>query len=110
MAKKNLKSEIFNIVLNNGVTTSKADILGEDPMEDKVYTKKINIGKDYEFKNNVDVVEVVSVSLTCENKDMSDASPRKVRFNLKNRANSWVNIFMHEAPKELVEFVYEHIH
>lgn len=101
-------SKIFNIVLTKGIETSKSDILGED-IDDKVYTKRININKDYEFKNGVDMVEVVSVSLTCENENMSGASSRKVRINMKNRNGSWVNIFLHEAPNELIEFIYKNI-
>lgn len=108
MNKSKAISEIFNVVLTKGIETSKSDILGED-IDDKVYTKRININKDYEFKNGVDIVEVVSVSLTCENENMGGASSRKVRINMKNRNNSWVNIFLHEAPNELIDFIYKNI-
>ena len=40
---------------------------------------------------------------------MSGASPRKVRINMKNRNSSWVNIFLHEAPNELIDFIYKNI-
>ena len=102
-------SEIFDAILNNGIETSKNDILGED-IDDQVYTKRININKDYKFNNDVDVVEVVCVSLTCENEDMSDAAERKVRINMRNRNNSWINIFLHEAPDELIDFIHKNIH
>lgn len=102
-------SKIFNKVLSEGINTSKGDIMSDDPIEDKVYTKRININKDYEFENNVDIVEVVSVSVTSYNENMKDATPRKLRINMKNRAGSWVNIFINEAPKELIEFIYENI-
>ena len=108
MNKSKAISEIFNVVLTKGIKTSKSDILGED-IDDKVYTKRININKDYEFKNGVDMVEVVSISLTCENENMTGAAPRKVRINMKNRNGSWVNIFLHEAPNELIEFIYKNI-
>ena len=108
MNKSKTISEIFNVVLTKGIETTKSDILGED-IDDKVYTKRININKDYNFKNGVDTVEVVSVSLTCENENMTGAAPRKVRINIKNRANSWVNIFLTEAPDELIEFIYKNI-
>ena len=106
MNKSKEISKIFNVVLTKGIETSKSDILGED-IDDKVYTKRININKDYEFRNGVDMVEVVSVSLTCENENMTDATPRKVRINMKNRNGSWVNIFLTEAPDELIEFIYK---
>ena len=108
MNKSKVISEIFNVVLTKGIETSKNDILGED-IDDKVYTKRISINKDYEFKNDVDMVEVVSVSLTCENENMTGAAPRKVRINMKNRNGSWINIFLYEAPNELIEFIYDSI-
>ncbi len=109
MDRTKIINVIFKEVLMSGIETSKCDIMSYDPIEDKVYTKKLILNKDYEFKNGVDVIEVVSISLTCENKNMSDASIEKVRINIKNRANSWVNIFLTEAPDELIEFIYKNI-
>ena len=108
MNKSKAISEIFNVILIKGIETSKSDILGED-IDDKVYTKRININKDYKFKNGVDIVEVVSVSLTCENENMIGAASRKVRINMKNINGSWFNIFLHEAPNELIDFIYKNI-
>ena len=45
MDKEKVISEIFDAVLNNGIKTSKNDILSED-INDRVYTKRININKD----------------------------------------------------------------
>lgn len=109
MNKEKAISEIFDAVLNNGIETSKNDILGED-IDDRVYTKRININKDYKFKNSVDSVEVVCVSMTCLNENMSDAVEGKVRINMKNRNNSWINIFLHEASDELIDFIHKNIH
>ena len=106
---KTIKQNIFNILKFGGTITTKGDILSDNPIEDKVYTKRIDINKDFTFKNGVDTVEVKSVSITCDDKNFTDATPNKIRFNLKNRNNSWVNIFINEAPKELVEFVYANI-
>ena len=106
---KTIKQNIFNILKFGGAITTKGDILSDSPIEDKVYTKRIDINKDYTFKNGVDTVEVKSVSITCDDENFTDATPNKIRFNLKNRNNSWVNIFINEAPKELVEFVYANI-
>ena len=108
MNKSKVISEIFNVILTKGIKTTKADILGED-IDDSVYTKRVNINKDYKFRNGVDTVEVVCITLTCDNENMKDAVPRKVRINMRNRNNSWVNIFLHEAPNELIEFIYKNI-
>ena len=106
---KSIKQNIFNILKFGGTVTTKGDILSDNPIEDKVYTKRIDINKDYTFKNGIDSVKVKSVSITCDNEDFTDATINKIRFNLKNRNNSWVNIFINEAPKELIEFVYVNI-
>lgn len=108
MNKSKVISEIFNTVLTKGIKSLKNDILGED-IDDSVYTKRVNINKDYKFRNGVDTVEVVCITLTCDNENMKDAAPRKVRINMRNRNNSWVNIFLHEAPNELIEFIYKNI-
>lgn len=100
---------IFNTIMLRGIESSKGDIMSDDPIEDKVYTKRININKDYEFKNGVDIVEVVSISVTADNKLMASVNQRKTRINMKNRYGSWVNIFIHEAPVELIEFIYDSI-
>ena len=108
MNKSKIISEIFNTILIKGIKSSKNDILGED-IDDSVYTKRININKDYKFKNGIDIVEVVCISLTCDNENMTGAAPRKVRINMKNRNGSWVNIFLREAPNELIDFIYKNI-
>ena len=100
---------IFNTIMLSGIESSKGDIMSDDPIEDKVYTKRININKDYEFKNGVDIVEVVSISVTADNKWMTGVNQRKIRINMKNRYGSWVNIFIHEEPAELIEFIYDSI-
>ena len=40
---------------------------------------------------------------------MKDVTARNVRFNMKNPQGQWVNLFMHEAPKELLEFVHKNV-
>lgn len=104
---KTIKQNIFNILKYGGTITTKGDILSDNPIEDKVYTKRIDINKDFNIGN--DTLEVKSVSITCNDKDFTDATPNKIRFNLKNRNNTWVNIFINEAPKELIDFVYVNI-
>ena len=98
MNKTKLRNEIFNAIMANGVMSSKDDIISNDP-EDRVYTKRINIGKDYCSKN-FSIIEVACVSVTSDSKEMKDVTARNVRFNMKNPNGQWVNLFMHEAPKE----------
>jgi hypothetical protein len=93
--------------MTNGVMSSKDDIISNDP-DDRVYTKRVNIGKDYCSKN-FSFIEVACVSVTSASKEMKDVTARNVRFNMKNPQGQWVNLFMHEAPKELLEFVHKNV-
>jgi hypothetical protein len=104
---KTIKQNIFNILKYGGSLTTKGDITSDNPEEEKVYTKKINIEKDFTIGN--DTLELMSVSLTSTTEYFKDATPNKIRFNLKNRNQQWVNIFINEAPQELIEFVYVNI-
>ncbi len=99
------KRFIFNCILSFGTDSSKADIMGDNPLEDKVYTKRINIDTDYEGG-----LHIASVSLTSDNPNFTDAnntdvSIRKVRINTKNYSGKWVNIFLNEAPTKLVNTI-----
>ena len=107
MNKEELKNNIFGQIKTNGILTSKGDILGEDPMEDKVYTKKLNIGKDY--GNGINGVEIVCVSLTSQTQDFKDANINNVRINTKNRQEQWCNIFINEAPNDMLELIWKEI-
>ena len=42
-----LKQSIFETVISNGVESSKPNILGNNPMEDRVYTKILNVNSNY---------------------------------------------------------------
>ena len=84
-------------------------ILHNDNTFTKDGHKQNNLIIDYKFKNGVDIVEVVSISVTADNKWMEGVNQHKVRINMKNRYGSWVNIFMGEAPVELIEFIYNSI-
>lgn len=107
MNKTKLRNEIFNAIMTNGVISSKDDIISNDP-DDRVYTKRVNIGKDYCSKN-FSFIEVACASVTSDSKEMKDVTTRNVRFNMKNPNGQWVNLFMHEAPKELLEFVHKNV-
>lgn len=108
--KRDIRSDkrfIFNCILSFGTDSSKADIMGDNPMEDKVYTKRINLDTDYEGG-----LHIASVSLTSDSPNFTDASNtdvsiRKVRINTKNYSGKWVNIFLNEAPTKLVSTIAE---
>jgi len=107
MNKIELKKRIFDSINAVGVISSKGDITDNDPMDKKVWVKKVNIGKD--FGHDATGIEVACVSLTCTSNDFKDASINNVRINTKNRQGQWCNIFINEAPKELLEFVLKEI-
>ena len=108
--KRDIRSDkrfIFNCILNFGTDTTKADVMGDNPLEDKVYTKRINLGTDYEGG-----LHIASVSLTTDTNNFNesantDISVRKVRINTKNRNGMWVNIFLNEAPTKMVNTITE---
>lgn len=99
------KRFIFNCILTFGTDSSKADIMSDNPLEDKVYTKRINLDTEYEGG-----LHIASVSLTSDSPNFTDAnntdvSIRKVRINTKNYSGKWVNIFLNEAPTKLVNTI-----
>ena len=100
-----LKQSIFEAVINNGVESSKADILGNDPMEEKVYTKRININSDY------DDMEVVCVSITNDTPSFDTITNNdSVRVNVKNRNGVWCNLFINEVSKKMLEFIHDKVY
>lgn len=100
-----LKQSIFEAVINNGVESSKADILGNNPMEEKVYTKRININSDY------DDMEVVCVSITNDTPSFDTITNNDVvRVNVKNRNGVWCNLFINEVSKKMLEFIHDKVY
>lgn len=100
-----LKQSIFEAVINNGVESSKADIFGDNPMKDKVYTKRININSDY------DDMEVVCVSVTNDTPSFDTITNNdSVRVNVKNRNGVWCNLFINEVSKDMLEFIHNKVH
>ena len=107
MNTKELKKHIFEQINSFGTISTKCDVLGDEPMEDKVYTKKISIDKDY--GNGPNGIEVACVSLTSTTENFKDVSINNIRINTKNRQGQWCNIFINEASKDLLEFVCKNI-
>jgi hypothetical protein len=104
-----LESGILGVIMHNGIESTKADILGDNPMEDKVYTKRINIGKDFGAPANA--VEIASVCITNDYPLSMTNPPRleDVRINTKNHRGQWCNIFIKEAPDDMLEFIWNEI-
>ena len=99
-----LKQSIFEAVINNGVESSKPNILGNDPMEDRVYTKILNVNSDY------DGVEVACVSVTTDTPSFDTITDNdSVRINVKNRDGVWCNMFINEVPNDMLEFIHDKI-
>lgn len=108
--KRDMRSDkrfIFNCILNFGIDSSKADIMGDNPLEDKVYTKRINLDADYEGGLHIKAVSLTSDNPNFTDSNNTDISIRKVRINTQNRNGKWVNIFLNEAPTKLVNAIAE---
>jgi hypothetical protein len=101
MNKEETLAYIFEALMVNGTVSEKADILGFDPMEQKVYTKRLRIGKD------VDSIEVVYVSVTSDEEDFEGVSISDLRINTKNAYDTWVNMFASEADEKILTKIYE---
>lgn len=105
MNNNELKQSIFEAVINNGVESSKADIFGDNPMEDKVYTKRININSNYNG------IEVACVSVTNDTPSFDAITNNdSVRVNVKNRNGVWCNLFINEVSKDMLEFIHSKVY
>ena len=105
MNNNELKQSIFEAVINNGVESSKADIFGDNPMEDKVYTKRININSNYNG------IEVACVSVTTDTPSFDAITDNdSVRVNVKNRNGVWCNLFINEVSKNMLEFIHSKVY
>lgn len=104
MNKNELEKAIFTTIVKNGVDSSK-DIGNDDnPMEDKVYTRRININARYKG------TEIVCVSITSNTPSFDDITNESMtRINAKNSRGMWCNIFTNEATKDMLEFIYSKI-
>ena len=100
MNKNEVIEKIYNTLIENGKVTTKADILGQDPMEDKVFTKRIEINKAMD-----DGTEIVCVTVTSNDFTFRDTTSADMRVNTKNYRNQWCNLFADETPEEILEVV-----
>jgi hypothetical protein len=90
---------IYDTLMKKGTVSERGDIMAIDPMETKVYTKRLQVNEE------VGSVELVYVTITSDDKDFMDASPNQVRINTKNAYDSWVNFWATEADDQILDTI-----
>ena len=103
MNKEQTIERIYNTLIEQGKVTSKADALGIDPMEDKVYTKRLSVNKN--LGEGAEAIELVFVTVTSDDPSFGDTSSSDVRLNTKNTQDQWCNLFIDEATEEMLSIV-----
>jgi hypothetical protein len=103
MNKEQTIEKIYNALIAQGKVTSKADTLGIDPMEDKVYTKRLSINKN--LGEGPQTIELVFVTVTSDDPTFSDTASSDMRLNTKNTQDQWCNLFIDEATEDMLELV-----
>lgn len=109
---KKIIQNIFDKINQQTLVTEKQNVINYDEfLDDKVYTKKIIINKPFNSTKSptIDTIQIISVSLTSNDKDMNDVTPNNIRINAQNNKNIWINIFINEATNELINFINENI-
>jgi hypothetical protein len=99
MNKEQTIEKIFNTLIESGKITTKPDIFGEDPQEDKVFTKRLEINKQ------LGSVDIVCVTVTSNNILFNDVTSDNMRINTKNTFEQWCNLFANETPDNILEIV-----
>ena len=100
MNRNEVIERIYDTLIEAGKVTSKPDILGENPMDEKVFTKRIEINKTMS-----DGTEIVCVTLTSNDIAFRDTTSADMRVNTKNYKEQWCNLFADETPDEILEIV-----
>ena len=95
--------KIFNTLITQGKVTSKPNPLGEDPMEDKVYTRRLHVNKT--LGEGANAIELVYITITSDDVDFSDVMPTDMRLNTKNTRGEWCNLFIDEATNKMLDLV-----
>lgn len=87
--------------MDKGILVEKADVLGDEPIEDKVYVKKLIIATPLTDNHRIEFVSVSS-----NNKDFKDVNPNDMRINIFGKAfNTWSNVFITEASDTMIDIV-----
>ena len=100
MNRNEVIERIYDTLIEIGKVTSKPDILGQNPMDEKVFTKRIEINKTMS-----DGTEIVCVTLTSNDIAFRDTTSADMRVNTKNYKEQWCNLFADETPDEILEIV-----
>lgn len=87
--------------MDKGILVEKADVLGDEPMEDKVYVKKLIIATPLTDNHRIEFVSVSS-----NNKDFKDVNPNDMRINIFGKTfNAWTNVFITEASDTMINII-----
>ena len=103
MNREKIIERIYNTLIEQGKLTSKGDILSDDPMEDKVFTKRLSIDK--KLGEGANSIELVYVTVTSDDETFSDTTSADMRLNTKNVQDQWCNLFIEETTDEMLELV-----
>ena len=93
MDRENILNEIYSLILENGVSSEKIDVLEEDS---RVYTKKIPV--DIILDGN----KIKFVSVSGYNEDLSDTSHNDLRINILNYSGGFLNLFGTSVSDEVL--------
>ena len=103
MNREETIEKIYQTLIETGKVTTKSDILGVDPMEDKVFTKRLSVNKN--LGEGPNTVELVYVTVTSNDITFRDTTSADMRLNTRNVQDQWCNIFIKEATDEMLELV-----
>ena len=103
MNREETIEKIYQTLIETGKVTTKSDILGVDPMEDKVFTKRLSVNKN--LGEGPNTVELVYVTVTSNDITFRDTTSADMRLNTRNVQDQWCNLFMKEATEEMLELV-----
>lgn len=103
MNREETIEKIYQTLIETGKVTTKSDILGVDPMEDKVFTKRLSVNK--KLGEGVNAIELVYVTVTSNDATFRDTSSSDMRLNTKNTRDQWCNLFANEATEEMIALV-----
>ena len=101
MDRENILNEIYSLVLENGISTEKIDVLEED---NRVYTKKIPVDGITIYKGKTKFVSVSGYK-----KDLSDTSYNDLRINMQdyngNFLNAYADLFTTDDLENILTFL-----
>ena len=103
MNRNNVIEKIYNTLLQKGTMTSKPNVLSNDIVEDKVYTKRLNVNKT--LGEGVNSLELVCITLSSSDTNFNNTTPEDVRVNTKNTREQWCNIFINETTDEMLQLI-----